>query len=144
MSPKLEIRKYCTKPFVGNAVHAPVHVFVTRHDQRRLVHAADKKLLTTTVFPSLARPGIDGYEVLFASSNEVISEYVESLTDGLVMPEIMAIGSAKHLADMLGLGLVVANTVHSDLLTSDMWWDLYYYSPNPSLRRVILRDMLVL
>ena len=64
----LRITKYCTRPFAGNAIHAPVHVFAARHDPRRLDPNA-KRHLTTTLYPSLSKPGVDGNEHFFYCHN---------------------------------------------------------------------------
>ena len=134
------IHKYCTRPFAGNAVHTPVHVFATPHDRRTL--SSPKRHLSTTLYPSLAKPGVDGYQMLIASSNDVVSEYIELVGGQGCSAEVVPLATAKHMADMMGVGLAVASSVYCDRTTGDVWYDLYTYQPEPAWRDAKSRELL--
>jgi hypothetical protein len=133
------LSRYMTRGFRGNSVHAPVHVFSNEHD--RLDLSSDKRHLTATVFKSLSRqtPG-DGYQVLVASANPLLSAHVEAEHDGRM--EIVPLAAAKHMAELMGMGLVVLESVHCDTLTRDTWWELFYYTPRASTRDALGREIL--
>jgi hypothetical protein len=130
-----------TRGFKGNAVHSPVHVFYSNaHDPRCL--ASSKRHLTATVYESFARQKTSGgYQVLVASSNEVLSWHVEGEHNSRM--EVVPLVTAKHMAELMGIGLVVLEGVHCDVRTADTWWDLYYYTPRDGTRNAIGREMLM-
>ena len=92
-----------------------------------------KLYLTATMYPSLSKPGKDGFQVLLGSSNPVVSVFIlhELVPDiKTLRTEIQPIILAKHLSDVSGLGLAVVDTIYCDVTTSDVWWDVYHYVPD--------------
>ena len=59
-----------------------------------------------------------------------------------VQMEVVPLGTAKHMAEMMGIGLVVASAMYCDVATCETWWDLYYFMPNPASRASMSRQML--
>ena len=133
------LARYMTRGFIGNAVRTPVHVFASDHDPRSL--ASPKRHLTATVYESLSRqrPGA-AYQVLVASSNDILSAHIDS--ERATHMEIVPLGTAKHMAELLGIGLVVLEGAHCDTHSSELWWDLYYYTPNAAARYAMGREIL--
>jgi hypothetical protein len=132
------IRKYCTRTLKCNPVHGRVHVFVAPHDKRSL--DADKLLLTATVFPSISRPCLDGYQVLLASCNVLFSDHV--VREYACEPEVHALTTAKHMADVMGINMVVVENMYCDTYTNDVWYDLNYYKAHEATRVSVARALL--
>ena len=134
------ISHYMTRSFKGNSIHSPVHMFYSNtHDPRCLL--SSKRHLTATVYESFARKKqTNGYQVLVASSNDVLSWHVEGEHKSRM--EVVPLVTAKHMAELMGIGLVVLEGVHCNMITFDTWWDLYYYIPRDGTRDAIGRAML--
>ena len=134
------ISHYMTRSFRGNPVHAPVHLFANDHDHRSL--SCTKRHLTATVYESFAKQQ-DGsrYQVLLASSNSLLSSMIE--TEHGARSEVMPISGAKHLAQLMGIGLVVLDSAQCDVRTYNTWWDLYFFMPDISARSLVARELLL-
>jgi hypothetical protein len=138
------ISRYLTRGFRGNQVHRQVHVFVHEgHEPRDL--RAPKRHLTATMYDSLSRaqqrrPGA-GYQVLVACDNEALSAHVEA--EHGARAEVVPIATAKHMAELLGVGLAVLDGAHCDVATAELWWELYHFVPRADARDALARSILL-
>lgn len=129
----IEISKYYIRPLAGNSINTPVHMFVTKHDKRKLSEASKKSYVTAKFNP--------GRNVLMASSNELLSKYIKMET-GCEL-EIHPITVAKHISEILGMPLVIVDNHFCDLDCKELKWELHFYQPSDTIRHVYGRHMLV-
>ena len=134
----MEIRKYYKLPMKGNAVHSPVHMFYARPDRRGALVA--KKIVSATLYPSFSHPGINSYQVIVASANELVSRSIEEEYGNEA--DVQPITVAKHLAEVVGMELVVIDKVFCDTGSCDVIYDLHYFQAPPTIRDVIGRLLL--
>lgn len=127
----IEITRYHTRVIKGNQVFAPVHLFVQRHDHRKL--NVQKSYVTATLKP--------GQHVLLASSNESLSKYIRMEADCEL--EVQPLTVAKHLSEILGMPLIILENNYCDLNSKEMRWDLHFYQHNNTTRHVMARQILV-
>lgn len=137
----LDIRKYCIRTHRGNPLCSNVHMFVANRKISELEGA--KQFATATVYPSLTHTNRNGYQTLLACKNELVTEAIRHELPQCTV-ELQPLTVAKHLADTMGIALIVVNTNYCDTATNETWWDLYYYEPQPALRTSISRSLLLL
>lgn len=94
---------------------------------------------TATIYPSLSRPGAEGFQVLLCSSNEAMSRYIveeAAIRSGVKLAvQAQPIAVARFVADLTGVGIAVADNAYCELgRGGEICWDLYHCEPSPALR----------
>lgn len=131
------ITHFYTKPIVGNTVHMPVHLFVARPYNNASL-ACCKQYITANISSRLNNG--EGYQALVACQNEVLSECLSK--DANCELDQQPLTVAKHLAEVLGMPLIVLETCYCEIKTKQVEWQLHFYQPPGSTRHAMARQML--
>jgi len=125
-----EISHYTTRPLTKNSISTPVHLFVSKYNTHTL---NVKKTYATARLKQ-------EYNVLLASSNELISKYMQMQCDCDL--EVQPLTVAKHISEVMGMPLVVVEKMYCNLEHKSPEWELHYFQPNYAVRDVIARRLL--